>query len=95
MGDEARIDEHRIVGLVPPERRLAVDHERAQRRAEPLGGEQHGLRERWVGDMRDAAERVAEDVELELRLRRGRDVLPPASPAALARVDTRRDDARG
>ena len=95
MGDEAGIDQHRIVRLVTPERRLAVDDERAHRRAESLHRQHDRFRERRFVDAGNAGQRVAEDVELELRLRLGRDVLPPAAAAAFARVDARRDDARG
>ncbi len=94
VSDEARVDHHRVVRLVPPERGLAVDDERAHGRAEALGREQHGFAERRIGNVGDAVERVADDVELELRLGLGGDVLPPAAAATLAGVDARRDDPR-
>ena len=81
--------------LVPPERGLAVDHERANRRAEALGREPDRLRERRIRDVCDPIERVADDVELELRLRIGCHVLPTATAATLPSVNAWRSDARG
>ena len=88
--NEARVDQHRVVRLVLAERGLAVDDERAHRRAEALGREQHRFGERRLGDVGDAVQRVADDVELELRLGLGGDVLPAAAAATLAGVDARR-----
>jgi len=52
------------------------------------------FRERRFVYTGNAGQRIAEDLELELWLHLGRDVLPPASAAAFACVDARRDDAR-
>ncbi len=93
--DHARVDHHRVVRLVLAERGLPVDDERAHRRAETVGRQQHRFGERRFGDVRDAVQRIADDVELQLRLHVGGDVLPPAAAAPFARMHARRRHARG
>ena len=57
----------------------------------PSVGSSDRFGERRIGDVGDAVERVADDVELELGLGVGGDVLPTAAAATFAGVHARRD----
>ncbi len=72
MRDQAAVDEHRVVGMVTPERCPFVDDERAYRRAVASGRELDRVAQRRVLDVRDPAQRVAEDVAPVRRVARRR-----------------------
>ena len=92
MGHHARVDVDEVMTSMRAEARSAVADTHAHGGAIPGDGQPRRRRHLGVGETPDAAERVDDDLALQLDLHVGVDVLPPASSASRGDIWARRRD---
>ena len=96
MGHEARVDLDEVVAAVCPVRRSPGLHAHSHRRSVSSRRQRRPGGDHGVGEVTDAAERVFDDLALQVDLHGRIDVLPPAPAATRSHVRAGwRDPARG
>ncbi len=95
MGHHARVDVDELMAAMSAEARPLVAHAHAHSGAIAGGGQRRSRGHIGVGQTPDAAERVDDDLALQIDLHLGVDVLPPAPAAPRLDIRARRSDSTG